>query len=270
MAQCVMAQCVIGQFVMRECVIGQFAMRECAIGQCAMRECAEGRRSEGRSGHRTVLHVDGGIGKSLRHITGRVGTAPARPSSSPPELPEDPMLTRRFYLMMAVVAATSGLAACQRETAARLDDALRNDLSLASQAQPYLPQSYVSPEEQVGAPVGYYPAPRYAPQPYYAPRPVYPTRAPRVVYRRTPPPRVIQRAPSAEPEPEYGNGGSVFGNDQRVIKNTKRDAVIGAAAGAAIGVASTRNTLKGAIIGAAAGGLLGAIVGEKIDVRRPR
>ena len=55
-----------------------------------------------------------------------------------------------------------------------------------------------------------------------------------------------------------------------VGNTTKRDAIIGAAAGAAIGVASTRNTLKGAIIGAAAGGLIGAVVGEKIDVRRPR
>jgi hypothetical protein len=62
----------------------------------------------------------------------------------------------------------------------------------------------------------------------------------------------------------------VYSGDEGVIKNTKRDAIIGAAAGAAIGVASTRNTLKGAIIGAAAGGLLGAVVGEKIDVRRPR
>ena len=62
----------------------------------------------------------------------------------------------------------------------------------------------------------------------------------------------------------------MYGGEEPVIKNTKRDAIIGAAAGAAIGVTSTRNTLKGAIIGAAAGGLLGAVVGEKIDVRRPR
>jgi hypothetical protein len=76
---------------------------------------------------------------------------------------------------------------------------------------------------------------------------------------------VIRRAPAA-----VYNEGSVYGGSTGEVKNTKRDAIIGAAAGAAIGVASTRNTLKGAIIGAAAGGLLGAVVGEKIDVRRPR
>lgn len=174
------------------------------------------------------------------------------------------------HRILSPLLAIATLAACQRAESPRLDDALRSDLSLAAQVQPYQPQLYVSPEEQgygYGAQPGYYPQPRYAPQPYYQPQPQ------RVVYRQAPAPPVIRRAPAPVREagtaPVYGSGGG-YGDDDGVIKNTKRDAIIGAAAGAAIGVASTRNTLKGAIIGAAAGGLLGAVVGEKIDVRRPR
>ncbi len=178
------------------------------------------------------------------------------------------------------LVALATLAACGRkdETAA-LDQALRNDLSLASQAQPYQPQMYVSPTEQGYGyppqgyyPQGYYPQPAYPPQ--YYPQQAYPQAPQQVVFRQAPAPRVIRRAPAPSSEPVYssagssgGSGGGVYG-EEPVVKNTKRDAIIGAAAGAAIGVASTRNTLKGAIIGAAAGGLLGAVYGEKIDVRR--
>jgi len=170
------------------------------------------------------------------------------------------MTISRASLFVVVVASLATLAACQKAETPALDTALRNDLSLASQAQPYQPQMYVSPQEQ-----GYaYGAQGYYPQPYYQPRPQP------VVYRQAPAPRVIRRAPASEPVYSGSSAGGVYGGEEPVIKNTKRDAIIGAAAGAAIGVASTRNTLKGAIIGAAAGGLLGAVVGEKIDVRRPR
>lgn len=182
------------------------------------------------------------------------------------------MSVRRLIApLIAPVIAVAALAACQRAESPRLDEALRSDLSLASQVQPYQPQLYVSPEEQgygYGAQPGYYPQPRYTPQPYYQPQPQ------RVVYRQAPARPVIRRSPApvqdAGSAPVYGSAGGVHSGDEGVIKNTKRDAIIGAAAGAAIGVASTRNTLKGAIIGAAAGGLIGAVVGEKIDVRRPR
>lgn len=179
-------------------------------------------------------------------------------------------IARVLYPLVALAT----LAACSKGEAPRMDEALRNDLSLASQMQPYQPQMYVSPEEQ-GYANGYNQQARYPQQGYYA-QPYYQPRQQQVVYRQAPQPRVIRRAPAAEPASAtvYGDGGGVYGGvyggEERVVKNTKRDAIIGAAAGAAIGVASTRNTLKGAIIGAAAGGLLGAVVGEKIDVRRPR
>lgn len=177
--------------------------------------------------------------------------------------------------VLTPLAAAAILAGCQRAETPKLDDALRNDLSLASQMQPYQPQLYVSPQEQgygYGAPSGYYPQPQYAPG--YPPQSYYP-QPQRVIYRPAPQPQ-IRRAPAPVAQPAsssgavYGSSGGVYGGEQAEVKNTKRDAIIGAAAGAAIGVASTRNTLKGAIIGAAAGGLLGAVVGEKIDVRRPR
>lgn len=176
------------------------------------------------------------------------------------------MKIARLTSSLVALATLATLAACSKDEAPRMDEALRNDLSLASQMQPYQPQMYVSPEEQ-GYAYGYN-QPR-APQGYYV-QPYYQPRPQQVVYRQASQPRVIRRAPATEPAPVYGDAGGVYRGEEGVVKNTKRDAIIGAAAGAAIGAASTRNTLKGAIIGAAAGGLLGAVVGEKIDVRRPR
>ena len=57
---------------------------------------------------------------------------------------------------------------------------------------------------------------------------------------------------------------------EQVIKHTKRDAIIGAAAGAIIGAATSRDKVKGGLIGAAAGGILGAVVGNNVDVERRR
>lgn len=185
---------------------------------------------------------------------------------------------------LALLLSLPALAACGKDEVPALDQALRNDLSLASQAQPYQPQMYVSPMEQgqaYGAPPGYYPQAGYPPQGYYPPayypQPYYPPQPQQVVYRQAPAPRVVRRAPAPAPAPATqpvhggaGSGGGGYGDGEEVVTNTKRDAIIGAAAGAAIGVASTRNTLKGAIIGAAAGGLLGAVYGSKIDVQRRR
>lgn len=51
------------------------------------------------------------------------------------------------------------------------------------------------------------------------------------------------------------------------VKNTKRDAVIGAASGAVIGAVAggPRNRVKGAVIGAAVGGVAGAVIGSTVD-----
>ena len=152
---------------------------------------------------------------------------------------------------MLVVPALVLAAACGRDQKP-MDDALKNDLSLASSMQPYQPQQFVSPVEQGYTGYGYG---QYAQQPngYYpsAPQPV--------AQRR------IYRAPAARSSGTTSTGAAQGGT--QVVKNTKRDAIIGAAAGAAIGAVITRD-VKGAVIGAAAGGILGAVIGNNVDKKR--
>ncbi|MEP7345238.1 MAG: YMGG-like glycine zipper-containing protein [Gemmatimonadaceae bacterium] len=156
-------------------------------------------------------------------------------------------------LLVAFTAA--GAVACSGREPARLDESLRQDLSLASQAQPYASQQYVSPVE-----LGYdaYGRPVYQPSQYRMPS--YPAPVP-VATRQAP---RIRRAPAAASAGVYTSGTGTT----EEVRNTKRDAILGAAAGAAIGVASSRDRLKGAVIGAAAGGVLGAIYGQKVDVNK--
>lgn len=153
-------------------------------------------------------------------------------------------------IAFAGVFGLLALAACGGKDETAMDEALRQDLWLAARTNPYAP--YVSPIEQ-----GYagYPAPMpYQAQPYgggYV-QPVAARQTP-VVYRAPAP--APSRAPAQQPE-------------MVTVKNTKRDAIIGAAAGAAIGAVTSRDKLKGAVIGAAAGGLLGAVIGNNVDVKR--
>lgn len=160
---------------------------------------------------------------------------------------------RKIRLMMLVPAAVLA-AACGRNN--RADDSLRNDLALASQAQPYMPQQFMSPTE-----AGYNPYNPYAPQGY-----MYPQQQPQYGY----PQRVQTSSAPARRTTSSRSSGTIYRAPAPApVRNTKRDAVIGAAAGAAIGVATSRDKLKGAIIGAAAGGLLGGIIGHTVDVKQP-
>ena len=148
------------------------------------------------------------------------------------------MKTRLVRLMM--LFGLVALAACGND-AAKIDE-LRKDLMLANGYQPYM-----TPLEQ-----GYANTPGYQPRPYvnggYTP----------VTARSTP---VARRAPvyasTTSPAPAT-----------RVVKNTKRDAIIGAVAGAAIGAVVSGDRVKGAVIGAAAGGILGAVIGNNVDKKR--
>jgi hypothetical protein len=149
------------------------------------------------------------------------------------------MKTRLVRSMMVVGLVV--LTACGNDES-EIDE-LRKQLMLANGAY----QPYMTPLEQ-----GYGYAPRYQPQPNtnggYVPANARSTpvarRAP--VYAST-----TTRAPAT-----------------RVVKNTKRDAIIGAAAGAAIGAVVSRDKVKGAVIGAAAGGILGAVIGNNVDKKR--
>ena len=145
--------------------------------------------------------------------------------------------------LLAVPALALALAACgdDERDDRTVDAALSSDLALASQSAMYPPQMYVSPTEMG---YGYQPA-------YAQPRPVY-QQAP------APRPRVVRTSTSTTAR----TSGEI------IQRNTKRDAVIGATAGAVIGATTSRDRLKGAVIGAAAGGLLGAVIGHTVDVER--
>ena len=153
-------------------------------------------------------------------------------------------LTKKIWLLapLAVLAAACGKKAPD-------DAALKNDLALASQQ--FVPNQVMSPTEQ-GLAANPYTTPVQRATVRTAPRPTTTTRrttssAPRssgVVYR--------------EPAPQQ----------TQVIKHTKRDAAIGAAAGAVIGAATSRDKVKGGLIGAAAGAILGGVIGNNVDVKR--
>jgi uncharacterized protein YcfJ len=57
---------------------------------------------------------------------------------------------------------------------------------------------------------------------------------------------------------------------QRTVSNAKRDAAIGAGAGAVIGatVAGNGNRVRGAIVGGAVGGVAGAVIGHTVDRKK--
>ena len=160
--------------------------------------------------------------------------------------------------MLLLVPAAMLAAACGRDETSKIDDALKNDLALASQAQPYNAQQFVSPSEMGYA---YNPytgqfqqVPRFSTPQAQAPVQRVSTRPAavrRTTTRASSGTRVIQTQP-AEP-----------------IRHTKRDAAIGAAAGAVIGATVSRDKVKGGLIGAAAGAVLGGIIGHTIDVERP-
>jgi hypothetical protein len=169
---------------------------------------------------------------------------------------------RTIGMTLALTSAAL-LGACSRGAAKNGDDALKNDLALAAQAQSYQAQQFVSPNEQNAAATAT--AQRYTSAPR-APQSV--SRAPAPA-RRSSARRTTQGtyggsqgssagtyypAPSAPPEP---------------VRNTKRDAAIGAAAGAVIGATTSRDKVKGGLIGAAAGGILGGIIGHTVDVHTP-
>ena len=154
-----------------------------------------------------------------------------------------------FVLVPAAVLA----AACGRNSGQNADDALKNDLALASQAQAYNPQQFMSPTEQGLAqnPYGY-------PQQYQAVarQPVYSSPSP------------VRRVSTSSRSRSSGSSGVIYRQPTQTIKHTKRDAAIGAAAGAVIGAVSSRDKIKGGLIGAAAGGILGAVIGNNVDIER--
>jgi hypothetical protein len=150
-----------------------------------------------------------------------------------------------------------------------VDDGLKNDLALASQMQPYQPQQFMSPMEAGLSPNGYQNGAQY-PNPA-AQGAYYPQQAQPVYYPAPRPRATVSRVPASS-RGRTSSGGGVYSPAparREPIRNTKRDAAIGAVAGGVLGAVTSRDKVKGAVIGAVAGGVLGGIIGHTIDVKHP-
>ncbi|HJP86425.1 MAG TPA: YMGG-like glycine zipper-containing protein [Gemmatimonadaceae bacterium] len=132
------------------------------------------------------------------------------------------------------------------------DSALNSDLSTAAATQPYTPLDSITAAERAGT-----------------------TTAPATALRSTastPRTTTVRRTSTARRSSSSGSYSSapVYSapapaREPVVVKHTKRDAAIGAGAGAVIGAVTSRNKVKGAIIGGAAGAILGGIIGNNVD-----
>ena len=152
--------------------------------------------------------------------------------------------TKWMALPIAVVLAS----ACGRNSSPAVDDALKSDLALASQMQPYNAQQFVSPTE-----AGLAAQQLRASQAQPVRRVAAPVRRTSTARRSSGSSGGYYPAPAREPTIE---------------KHTNRDAAIGAAAGAVIGAVSSRDKVKGGLIGGAAGAILGAVIGNNVDIQR--
>ena len=133
----------------------------------------------------------------------------------------------------------------------KVDDALNSDLSTAAQANPYTPLDSITAAERARTAVA--PAPT-------ALRST--STAPRTTVRRT---TTTRRSSSSGGTYSSAPVYSAPAPQPTVVKHTKRDAAIGAGAGAVIGAVTSRNKVKGAIIGGAAGAILGGVIGNNVD-----
>jgi YMGG-like Gly-zipper len=160
----------------------------------------------------------------------------------------------RTSLILAIVPVVVVASACGRRAVSAMDDGLKNDLALASQAQSFNPQ-FANPAEQGNgqSATGYATSmSRSTPR-----QPVY-TSSPR-------------RASATR-----GTGSSTSGSGgvyrqpapEEPVRHTRRDAAIGATAGAVIGATTSRDKVKGGLVGAVVGGVLGGVVGHTVDVER--
>lgn len=146
--------------------------------------------------------------------------------------------------------------ACAKGDNKNVDSALNSDLTTAASARPYTPLDSVSAAERAAALAG---TPGQTT--------VVTKTVPGPVRTRT----VYRTAPSRSSSSGSGSSNTVYTPapaPTRVVKNTNRDAAIGAAAGAIIGATTSRNKVKGAVIGGAAGAILGGVIGNNVDKKK--
>jgi hypothetical protein len=131
----------------------------------------------------------------------------------------------------------------------KVDAALNSDLSTAAQATPYTPLDSITAAERAGTATAKPTALRST------------STAPRTTVRRA---TTTRRSSSSGGTYSSAPVYSAPAPQPQVVKHTKRDAAIGAGAGAVIG-AVTGRSVKGAIIGGAAGAILGGVIGNNVD-----
>ena len=126
----------------------------------------------------------------------------------------------------------------------KVDDALNSDLSTAAQATPYTPLDSITAAERAG------------------------TAKPTALRSTSTAPRTTVRRTTTTTRRSSSSGGtysSAPAPAPQEVKHTKRDAAIGAGAGAVIGAVTSKDKVKGAIIGGAAGAILGGVIGNNVD-----
>jgi hypothetical protein len=156
---------------------------------------------------------------------------------------------KKFLILPAAALAFACSNGDKTQTAA--DSALNSDLSTAAASAPTTPLDSISAAERTGV------AAKSLTSTASAPRTV--TRAP---VRRT----TTTRRSSSSSGGTYSSAPVYSAPAPApVVKHTKRDAAIGAGAGAVIGAVTSRNKVKGAIIGGAAGAILGGVIGNNVD-----
>jgi hypothetical protein len=158
---------------------------------------------------------------------------------------------RSFVKTLILAPALALAAACNKDKPA--DPSLNQDLGLAAQANQARLDSVTAAERLNGA------APTTA---AVAPAAVAPNAATTTTHHTT-----THRSSGTT---RSASSGSAPAQHEVVQKNTKRDAAIGAGAGAILGAATSGNKVKGALIGGAAGAILGGVIGNNVDVKKTR
>jgi hypothetical protein len=159
-----------------------------------------------------------------------------------------------FKKLLILPAAALAFACSKADKQTAADSALNSDLSTAAASRPYTPLDSITAAERAGTATSTAAALRSSSN----------TAAPRTVYRapvrRTTTTRRSSSGGTYSSAPVY----SAPAPAPVIVKHTKRDAAIGAGAGAVIGAVTTHSA-KGAIIGGAAGAILGGVIGNNID-----
>ena len=157
-----------------------------------------------------------------------------------------------FKKLLILPAAALAFACSKGDKTTAADSALNSDLSTAAASRPYTPLDSITAAERAGTTT----SPAALRSNTAAPQTVY--RAP---VRRTTTTRRSSSGGTYSSAPVY----SAPAPAPVVVKHTKRDAAIGAGAGAVIGAVTSQDKVKGAIIGGAAGAILGGIIGNNVD-----